>query len=680
MLRPSSPVGPIRVPAYNFIRHSLPIGNGNRTRSFGGVGLYVQKGIKATPILKSTHEPGENRANRLEFLAIQAKINNYNICVVVVYNPSGSNPLFAQCYEKLLVDLHEFDFDRIYLVGDYNINVAASRPCGNMMALNRIHSFFNLSLLPTTATRITEQSATTIDLLVTDSPSSICKSNTHYGSAVSDHEVVYLIADVRVPRTALQAIRIRNMRSINTVRLQADFQATDLREIYDTADVNRKVELATAKLQSLLEAHAPSRIIQVRDKRTPWITRDIEEAITVRDLAYTLYVRNPNRSRNSPQWQEYVQNRDRVKSLIFNAKKQYADRNFAHDLPAKQLWNNLKREGIHTNSKNKSPNDFDGDQLNQFFTEGHLLLQNRRNIPPSTHIETQRIVIQQELLFRPTSVIEVAKKMSEISSNAIGSDDLPISFVKMLSPFILPLLKHIFNAIIACKVFPSSWKKAVVTPIPKSNNITTLKDFRPISVLPAISKILEKILLTQIADHLDIYNPHLIAEHQSGFRRGYSTTTALAEITHNIYSNLDKHRCTVMVLVDLSLAFNCVNHQILQQKLNHEFGFSAAACDLISSFLDQRSQVVKLGESTSPERQLLDGTPQGSCLSALLFSLYINSLPSVLKCRYQLYADDLQIYTSGLVGDKRPGQVICPPTSLNFQRKERAHKRGNDVE
>lgn len=419
-------------------------------------------------------------------------------------------------------------------------------------ALARIHSTFNLTVLPTAATRITEQSATTIDLLVTNSPSSIRTSKTHYGSSISDHEVVYLIADIRVPRAAPQTVKVRNMRRIDVVRLQVDFQTTDLQEISDANDVNRKVELTTAKLQSLLDAHAPERVIQVRDKRTPWITRDIEQAIAVRDLAFALYVRNPNRSRDSNQWREYERARDRVKSLINSAKKQYGDTHFSADLPAKKLWSNMRREGVHINAKKTdSSNDFDAHQLNRFFTEGHLTLQNSGVTPtaPTTR-EAAPAIVQEELRFQPTSVEEVAKHMFEINSNATGCDNLPISFVKMLSPFILPLLTHIFNTIIADKTFPSSWKKAVVTPIPKSPNPTSHKDFRPISVLPSISKILEKILLAQISHHLDNSNPHLMASHQSDYRRGYSTTTALAEVTHNIYANLDNHHCTVMVLVD----------------------------------------------------------------------------------------------------------------------------------
>ncbi|XP_038119646.1 uncharacterized protein LOC119769902 [Culex quinquefasciatus] len=106
-----------------------------------------------------------------------------------------------------------------------------------------------------------------------------------------------------------------------------------------------------------------------------------------------------------------------------------------------------------------------------------------------------------------------------------------------------------------------------------------------------------------------------------------------------------------MVLVDFSLAFNCVNHRLLGQKLNDEFHFSRSACRLVSSFLGQRSQSVRHRDTVSSVRAVNDGTPQGSCLSALLFSLSINSLPSVLRCSHQLYADDLQIYTSGPVSE-----------------------------
>lgn len=650
-MKQSAPVGPVRIPGYNFIRHCLPSKRGRGSKTFGGVALYVKKGIKATPILKSSFDTGLPIASRFEFLAVQIKVNNLNICVVVVYNPSGANQLFAASYEKLLLDLLDFGFDRTFIIGDYNINVGGAQQCFNATNLRTIHNTFNLTVLKTPPTRITERSSTTIDLLVTDSPQTIRRAGTSSANDISDHEIVFLIADIRVPPPSPVRSKVRNFRRIDPVRLQADFVAKDWEPFYRSDSAEVKSAFLSSELQSLLDQHAPEKTIIIRDKRTPWITTEIEHAIEVRNLAFSLFSRNPNRSRGDVQWVEYTRQRDRVKSLIFVAKKKYADKHFSCDLPAKQLWNNLKREGIHNPSKNNVAGEsLDGDQLNRFFADGHRSLQPHQHINIDQPAEDQPQVLNRDrpaFRFRHTDAEDVSRKMWEIGSNATGCDNIPISFIKLLSPFILPVLVHLFNTIIDTDTFPSCWKKAIVTPIPKSSNPTEPKDFRPISVLPAVSKILEKILLAQISDYLESSNPALLAKHQSGYRKNHSTTTALTKVVHDIYGGFDNNCCTVMVLVDFSVAFNSVNHRKLRGKLEREFGLSDSACNLLSSFLSNRSQVVKVGDLFSGEQQLTDGTPQGSCLSALLFSLYINSLPNSLQCQYHLYADDLQIYVTG---------------------------------
>lgn len=647
-MKSSSPIGPVRVPGYNFVRHTLPSGRGRGSKSCGGIGLYVRKGLKATTLLKSTFCADIPISQRFEFLVVQIKVNELNIGAVIVYNPVVSNPSFPREYEKLLFDVQEFAFDRLFVLGDFNINVSAPVPAANCVALSRINDAFNLSVLPTPPTRITERSATTIDLLITDSPTSIVAAKTSTNS-VSDHETIYLITNVRIERTTPHRIQIKDFRNVDIVRLQADFQEHDFQQARDTADIDMKAQIITTELQNLMQRHVPERTIEVRDKRTPWITSEIERAISVRDLAHALYLRNPNRNRNDAQWRDYQAKRDRAASLISAAKRRYGEKYFGIELPAKKLWCNLRREGVHNNTKkNVTCDEADPEALNRFFCDGHrpLLTNNGTADEPSHRTATDR---GQLFNFDTTNPDEVAKKIMEIHTNAEGSDGIPISFVKMLMPFILPLLVHLFNAIIEAKIFPALWKKGLVTPIPKVPNPVNPKDFRPISVLPAISKIFEKILLDQIVNHVDNDNGCLLAANQSGYRKGFSTTTALAKVTHDIYHNLDDNRCTVMVLVDFSLAFNCVNHRLLGKKLHRDFKFSENACNLIASFLNGRTQAVKLGNIVSSELPMLDGTPQGSCLSALLFSLYINSLPLGLKCNYQLYADDLQIYLSGPV-------------------------------
>ncbi|XP_039450533.1 uncharacterized protein LOC120429543 [Culex pipiens pallens] len=649
-MRASAPVGPVRVPAYNLIRHSLPSGRGRGSKACGGVGLYVRQGLKATPVIKSTHDNAAPIATRVEYMVVQIKINELNVGVAVVYNPSCSNPTFAVLYEKVLLEMLDLGFDRTFIVGDFNINVASVLPSLNLTSLRRIHSTFNLTVLPTGPTRITDTTSTTIDLLITDCPQSIRKAKAVSASAISDHEVIYLLADVLVRNRNRRTIRVRNFRNVDVLQLQAEYQAKDFQRFYESNDVEEKTALLTADLQDLLDRHAPERTIYVRDERTPWITQQIKQTIELRDLALKLYKRNPNRRRGDQQWLEHSRLHDRANSLIHAAKTRYADQHFGHELPAKKLWCNLRREGIHNSTKSGPPAEgIDADDLNRFFSDGHRELgtgqrsAQQREPAHRTAVDHGRNGFN----FRQTNAEEVNRKILEIQTNATGTDGIPISFVKMLCPLILPELCHLFNAIIAARTFPSLWKTAIVTPIPKTPSPSLPKHFRPISVLPAVSKVLEKILLDQITDHLENPNLQLLAKHQSGYRKGFGTTTALAKVTHDIYGNLDNNNCTVMVLVDFSLAFNCVNHHLLENKLNREFRFSSAACKLVASFLGQRKQMVRLGDKVSAVRDVTDGTPQGSCLSALLFSLFINSLPGVLRCEYQLYADDLQIYVSG---------------------------------
>lgn len=147
---------------------------------------------------------------------------------------------FSQHYEKLLLDRLDYGADRTFIVGDFNINVAYNQPSGNLTSLKQINSTFNLTVLPTNHTRITETSATMIDLMMTDCPQLIIKAKASPASSISDHEVIYLFADIRIRKPAPRSMRVCNFRNIDALRLQADFQGLDFRAFREAADVNTK--------------------------------------------------------------------------------------------------------------------------------------------------------------------------------------------------------------------------------------------------------------------------------------------------------------------------------------------------------------------------------------------------------------------------------------------------------
>jgi hypothetical protein len=184
-----------------------------------------------------------------------------------------------------------------------------------------------------------------------------------------------------------------------------------------------------------------------------------------------------------------------------------------------------------------------------------------------------------------------------------------------------------------------------VIPIAKKSHPVKLEDFRPISILPAMSKILEIILKNQMTSYFLTEN--LLTDCQSGFRSGHSTTTALVKIVDDLTLKLESGEMAALILLDFSKAFDRINHDLLITKLKNRFGFSKSALALIKSFLSNRKQRVISNEDSSNDLPISLGVPQGSILSPLLFAAFINDLSHVLNpVSYHLFADDVQLYDS----------------------------------
>lgn len=216
-------------------------------------------------------------------------------------------------------------------------------------------------------------------------------------------------------------------------------------------------------------------------------------------------------------------------------------------------------------------------------------------------------------------------------------------------PHSLNTLHKLINKSISLSTFPDMWKVAIVRPIPKTANPSELKDLRPVSILPCLSKILEKAVCEQLTRFLEDNN--ILPQMQSGFRKRRGTVTALADVTDNILMAQDKGMCTFLVLLDFSRAFDSLHLNLLLSKLSF-YGFDAGAIDWFESYLTNRYQLVKLsrddGSIVMSDKVLINrGVPQGSILGPILFILYLADIQEqILHCKYHIYADDVQVYIS----------------------------------
>ncbi len=247
--------------------------------------------------------------------------------------------------------------------------------------------------------------------------------------------------------------------------------------------------------------------------------------------------------------------------------------------------------------------------------------------------------------FCPLTEAEVSKLLLSSHPTTCPLDPIPSHLLQAISPALLPALTHIINTSLPTGIFPTAFKQARVTPLLKKSTLNTslLENYRPVSLLPFIAKTLERVVFNQVSLFLS-QNNKLDAK-QSGFRSGHSTETALLSVTEALRTAKADSKSSVLILLDLSAAFDTVNHQILLSTLS-SLDITGIPLRWFESYLTGRSFRVAWGGEVSKAHKLVTGVPQGSVHGPLLFSTYTTSLAPIIQAHgfsYHFYADDTQL-------------------------------------
>ena len=233
--------------------------------------------------------------------------------------------------------------------------------------------------------------------------------------------------------------------------------------------------------------------------------------------------------------------------------------------------------------------------------------------------------------FEPATEDEVKKLLTKTSSATCALDPLPTPLLKECSSVLLPILTKIINLSLSGAEVPLTMKQALVKPLLKKTILDPeiLKNYRPISNLSFVSKLIERIVASRLETHLTVYK--LLEPNQSAYRRFHSTESALLRVQNDLLTSLNKNKMAILVLLDLSAAFDTIDHDLLLHRMSTRYGIVQTALQWFKSYLSNRSQIVTIGKKSSEPMALPFGVPQGSVLGPILFTIYTTLLYDIAR-------------------------------------------------
>ena len=363
-------------------------------------------------------------------------------------------------------------------------------------------------------------------------------------------------------------------------------------------------------------------------------------------------LRKALKSNNDNDWHEYRQARNKCNAKVKEAKRKY-HRNLIEENKENphKFWDAVKK--VFPSKNNSSPDSttktFEKQALVNTFSEyfGSVVTKLKSKIILFSNLvwraNTKRARRTDTFFkFSYVSKIFVERQLKTLKRRkAAGWDDLPAGMIKDCRSAISKPLTYIINLSLKEGIVPTKWKCARVAPIHKSGDAKNPENYRPISVLPIFSKILERLIHTQLSKHLETNN--LLTDYQFGYRSKRSTKLASTLLCDNIRSSIDQGNMVGAVFIDLTKAFDTVGHTVLLHKLV-EYGIQDVEHEWFSDYLFHRVQYISVEGTSSRKRPLMSGVPQGSILGPLLFIMFFNDFPECLtNSKVIMYADDTVI-------------------------------------
>ena len=493
-----------------------------------------------------------------------------------------------------------------------------------------------VSQLVTGATRMERGSPSTgLDHLYSNRADKLSPVQTIY-TGMSDHKLLKCQRFTKSLKQHQRYVKKRSFKHFEKADFKQRLNHINLDEVLHCTEVDSAVEMLTGKLNFILDTVAPIKTFQTRSQYAPWMSEETKHLKKLREEAQE----KASKSNKDEDWRFFKSIRNQVTARSRADKKKWEEKKLEN---TDDMWKTVKNWLGWKNSGPPTQLFFEGrvvtkpaglaSSMNKFFIDKVKSL--RQNIPqvardPLKEMKEAMQLRQSMFQLQPVTVEEVGKLIKSLkSSSATGMDYIDTNIIKLAADQLAPILTFIVNLSIQTSTFPSSWKWHKVIPLLKSTSADPLlpKSYRPVALLPIMSKILEKAIFNQLVQYLE--SNELIHPNLHGSRAGHSTATALGQLYDTWVEEVEEGKMVGVLLCDQSAAFDLCDHYLLVEKMKL-MGVDEHSATWFWSYLTGRRQSCSVDGQVSPALNIPScGVPQGSIGGPILWLLFTCDQPDV---------------------------------------------------